>query len=247
MGFCLKVIFFFTCPTICLANKAFSTTYIPTICTSVSNSHLKLFSPHGVGGEHLQSSTEPYNIMIAWKHPGFVIPRRLLAEKRKRGSASTKNPRSEDDTRKLHNNATLSTSYFQAFYFPNSRILPTSSHTEAAAGSSRESRVRSSDLCPWPVLGGACKSVKATTGKTCTSWCWVGGYKSAVWLDTRRCRVDFLRHQEILGLPETAVKGMNRGNNNHTILLQDVWAFEDLFVDCCIQSFKVVALTQLQY
>lgn len=64
-------------------------------------------------------------------------------------------------------------------------------HTPDAAGSSRESRVRSSDLCPWPVLGGACKSVKATTGKTCTSWCWVRGYKSAVWLDTRRRRVDF--------------------------------------------------------
>lgn len=156
-----------------------------------------------------------------------------------------KNARREDDTRKLHNNATLSTLTFKPFTFLIAEFFR-QAHTPDAAGSSRESRVRSSDLCPWPVLGGACKSVKATTGKTCTSWCGVRGYKSAVWLDTRRRRVDFLRDQEILGLPETAVKGKDRGNNNHTILLLYVWAFEDLFVDRCIQSFKVVALTQLQ-
>lgn len=217
----------------------------PPICSSVSNSHLKLFSPHGVVWEHLQSSTEPYNIMIAWKHPGFVIPRRLLVEKRKRGSASTKNRA----VKTIHGSCTIMQPCLPLTFKPFTFLIAEffrQAHTPDAAGSSRESRVRSSDLCPWPVLGGACKSVKATTGKTCTSWCGVRGYKSAVWLDTCRRRVDFLRHQENLGFLETAVKGIDRGNNNHIILLQDVWAFEDLFVDCCIQSFKVAALTQNQ-
>lgn len=175
-GFCSKVIFFVICPTkICLA---FSTRFPPSCWSSLSNNHVKIFSPHGVRRIFtVYSTTERYNITLAWKHPGFVIPRHPLVEERKRGSAASVKKRAEKTiqgsytiTQPCHIFTSIVVPFtFELLLFLIEELFRRP-YTRDAAGSSRESGVGPGPLpltCPWRSL----QVCKAETGITCTGWC----------------------------------------------------------------------------